>query len=175
MTGLQSVTESPGTWTLDPARSSLRFINKTLWGLVPVKGEFTDVSGQGDVAANGAVSGHVEARVASLRTGIGKRDEHLRAADFFDAEAHPTVRVVVSGAEPTGATTADLRADITVRGTTRPLPLAATVERLDEATVRVSTQTSINRTSFGVGGNPLGMLPTTTKLAADLVFIKAGS
>lgn len=174
MTVLQAVTENPGTWTLDAARSTLRFANKTMWGLVNVKGEFTDVSGHGEIAPNGAVSGQVEARVASLRTGIGKRDEHLRTADFFDAQAHPTLRVVVTGAEPTGAATSDLRAEITVRGTTKPLPLAVTVDRLGDGAVRVTAQTTVDRTAFGVGGNPLGMLPTTTTLAADLVFTHEG-
>ncbi len=170
MTVLQSLTETPGIWTLDPARSTLRFSNKTFWGLVNVKGEFTDVSGQGEIAPNGAVSGHLEVPVASLRTGIGKRDHHLRSADFFDADAHPTLRVVVTGAEPTDTDAVDLRAEITVRGTTAPLPLTAALDRVGDDAVRVTAQTTVDRTRFGVGGTQLGMLPVTTTLTADLVF-----
>ncbi|WP_328352858.1 YceI family protein [Mycobacterium sp. NBC_00419] len=173
MTVLQGLIESPGTWTVAPARSTVRFTNKTLWGLVPVNGEFTDVSGHGEIAANGAVSGRIDIRVASLKTGIGKRDEHLRADDFFAAGAHPEITVVVTAVEPTGERTADLRADLTVRGTTETLTLPATLERLGDDAVRVSTKTALDRTRFGVGGNPLGMLPTTTTLSADLVFTKA--
>ena len=35
---------------------------------------------------------------SSLNTGNDKRDEHLRSADFFDTERHPTVRFVSSSA-----------------------------------------------------------------------------
>ncbi len=66
-----------------PARSSVRFKNKTLWGLVPVNGEFTDVSGDGQITAKGTVFGRVDIRAASVRTGIGKRDEHLRSAGLL--------------------------------------------------------------------------------------------
>ena len=110
-----------------PARSSVRFKNKTFWGLATVTGEFTEVRGAGQVTANGAVSGELVIGAASLKTGIGKRDEHLRSADFFDVENHPVIRVEVTGA---GAHRRDrhLRATLTVRGTTEPLPLPVTVK-----------------------------------------------
>ena len=59
---------STGTWTLVPGRSSFTFSNKTLWGLVPVNGRFTDVTGQGQIAADGQVSGRIQLRVASVKT-----------------------------------------------------------------------------------------------------------
>ena len=72
----------------------MRFKNKTLWGLVPVNGEFTDVSGDGHITAKGAVFGRVDVRAASLRTGIGKRDEHLRSPDFFDVKKYPEISMM---------------------------------------------------------------------------------
>ena len=69
MTALQSLLADPataGVWNLVPARSSVRFRNKTLWGLVPVNGEFTDVSGDGQITAKGAVFGRVDVRAASV-------------------------------------------------------------------------------------------------------------
>ncbi|AQT81129.1 hypothetical protein B1R94_20520 [Mycolicibacterium litorale] len=176
MTTLQSLLDDPtfaGTWTLVPARSSVRFKNKTFWGLVPVNGEFTDVSGSGQITANGGVVGQVEIRAGSLSTGIGKRDEHLRSADFFDTEAHPEIRVEVTGAQPTGTDSVDLNATLTVRGTTAPLPLTATISRLGDGNVQVSTRTTVDRTKLGVSGNMVGMIPATTTLLADLVFAKA--
>ena len=175
MTALQSLLADPataGVWNLVPARSSVRFRNKTLWGLVPVNGEFTDISGDGQITAKGAVFGRVDVRAASVRTGIKKRDEHLRSPDFFDSEAHPEISVVVTDVTPTGEGAADLRAELTVRGNTHPVPLAATIERAGDGTVRISTQTTVDRTAFGVSGNMAGMMPTTTTLIADLVFAK---
>jgi polyisoprenoid-binding protein YceI len=161
-----------GVWNLVPARSSVRFRNKTLWGLVPVNGEFTDVSGDGQITAKGTVFGRVDVRAASLRTGIGKRDEHLRSPDFFDVEKYPEISIVVTDVTATGERTADLRAELTVRGATHPLPLSATVDH-DGDTVRISAQTTVDRTAFGVSGNMVGMMPTMTTLIADLLFAKA--
>ena len=102
MSALQALLDDPntaGSWQLVPARSSVRFKNKTFWGLVTVTGEFTDVRGAGQITANGAVSGGLDIRASSLKTGIRKRDEHLRSADFFDVEKHPEIRVEVTGRE----------------------------------------------------------------------------
>lgn len=176
MTTLQSLLADPavaGVWNLVPARSSVRFKNKTLWGLVPVNGEFTEVSGDGQITAKGAVFGRVDVRAASLRTGISKRDEHLRSPDFFDAEKYPDISVVVTDVSATGEHTADLRTEVTVRGTTKPLPLSATVEPVADGIVRVTAQTTVDRTQFGVSGNMVGMIPATTTVFADLVFQKA--
>ena len=161
-----------GVWNLVPARSSVRFKNKTMWGLMSVNGEFTDVSGDGQITAKGAVFGRVDVRAASLRTGIGKRDEHRRSPDFFDVEKYPEISIVVTDVTATGERTADLRAELTVRGTTRPLPLSATVDH-DGDTVRISAQTTVDRSAFGVSGNMVGMVGATTTLIADLVFAKA--
>jgi polyisoprenoid-binding protein YceI len=161
-----------GVWNLVPAQSSVRFKNKTLWGLVPVNGEFTDVSGDGQITAKGAVFGRVDVRAASLRTGIAKRDENLRSHDFFDVEKYPEISIVVTDVTATGERTADLRAELTVRGTTHPLPLSATVDHAGD-TVRISAQTTFDRTAFGVSGNMVGMMPSTTTLIADLFFAKA--
>ena len=59
-----------------------------------------------------------------------------------------------------------------MRGNTRPVPLSATIEHAGDGTVRISTQTTVDRTAFGVSGNMAGMMPTTTTLIADLVFAK---
>ncbi|TGD87130.1 YceI family protein [Mycolicibacterium sp. CH28] len=175
MTALQALLDDPttaGAWNLVPARSSVRFKNKTFWGLVTVNGEFTEVSGDGQITAKGAVFGRLEIQASSLSTGIGKRDEHLLSPDFFDAKTHPEISVEVTGLQPTGENTADLRATLTVRGTTRPLPLPVTVGRLGDGTIELSARTSIDRTALGVSGNMIGMMPATTMLLAQLVFAK---
>lgn len=173
---VQSVLADPSTtghWTLAPERSSVRFANKTLWGLVTVSGHFAELSGEGEIGARGAVSGRLSIRAASLRTGIAKRDEHLRSIDFFDADRFPEIAVEVTGARPVGEHTAELDATLKVRGATLPLPLQATVTRLANDTVHVVAHASVDRTRWGVSGNMLGMLPSTAKLVADTTFVKA--
>ena len=78
------------------------------------------------------------------------RDKHLRSADFFDVEKYPDISVVVTGAEAIGSDTVDLRADLTVKGTTAPVPLHAKVAVLDDGAVRVTAAADINRQDFGV-------------------------
>lgn len=173
MAQLQGLLDDSGNWQLVPARSAVRFKNKTFWGLATVTGEFTEVRGAGQIAANGTVSGGLVIGAASLKTGIRKRDEHLRSADFFDVEEHPTIRVEVTGLEPTGANTATLQATLTVRGDTQPLPLSVTVDLLGDGTVQLTARTTIDRTTLGVSGNMAGMMPATTTLLADVVFARA--
>jgi polyisoprenoid-binding protein YceI len=54
-----------GEWLLDPRKSSIRLKTKIM-GLVPVKGVFREVSGNGTVSADGKVSGTVPVAAASI-------------------------------------------------------------------------------------------------------------
>jgi len=60
-----------GTWTLDPARSSVELRSKSMWGLAPVKGSFREVAGTGTVSPDGQVSGTVTVAAASVDTKLG--------------------------------------------------------------------------------------------------------
>lgn len=173
MSAIQALLADPSTagqWQLVPAQSSVRFKNKTFWGLATVTGEFTDVRGAGQITANGAVSGGLVIGAASLKTGIRKRDDHLRSADFFEVENHPVISIEVHGATVTGADTLDLDATLTVKRTARRLALPATVKLLGDGAVRITTKAEISRKDFGVDGNMAGMIPDATRLEGDAVF-----
>lgn len=161
--------DATGTWTLVPERSSVRFTNKTLWGLVNVNGRFTEFSGTGQVDSDGSVSGRMVIDAASVRTGIGKRDEHLRSGDFFDTDTSPQITVELTGGRDT-----DLQATLTIRGTTLPLPLSVELARPDAHTVTIAARSEVDRTRWGVSGNMFGMMPAATALAVDAVFVKSG-
>ena len=92
--------------------------------------------------------GRVDIRADSLHTGIKMRDRHLRSADFLDVEKFPDISVVVTAAEPSGDDGARLRASLTVKGTTLPIELPATVRVLGDDTIRVSAQTTVDRSAF---------------------------
>jgi hypothetical protein len=139
-----------------------------MWGLVPVNGRFTEFSGEGQVAAGGAVSGRLQIRADSVNTGIKKRDEHLHSADFFDTENFPDITVEVSGVASNG----DLNATLRVRGTTLPIPLIATVTPQGDGTVQLTARTTVDRTRWGISGNTMGMIPSATTLIAEAVFSK---
>ncbi|MED5812226.1 YceI family protein [Mycolicibacterium sp. 050232] len=163
------LTASAGNWTLAPDRSKITFRNKTLWGLATVTGQFTEFHGEGSAGAG--VSGRVVIEAASVRTGIGKRDNHLRSADFFDVEAHPDITVQVTGLEPSDPHLR-LTADLTVRGVSKPIELPVDVLALDDGALQLSGQCEVQRDAFGVSGDLLGMVGPTTVLSGELVFTR---
>lgn len=164
---------STGTWTVDTDRSTIAVKTKSMWGLVPVKGRFTEFQGEGQLASPQTVSGRIAINAASLRTGIRKRDDHLHSADFFEAEKFPEITVVVSGADAVDTETVDLRAELTVKGTTRPLTLRTKVTPVGDGGMRLVTKATVNRQDFGVDGNLIGMIGDDSTISGDLVFRQA--
>lgn len=176
MTTVETLLSDPdaaGVWNLVSDRSTVGFKIKNAWGLLNVKGRFTDISGDGQVTGKGAVFGRLDIKVASLNTGIGRRDRHLLSADFFDAERFPQISVVVTAVQPTTGNGADLRANFTIKGVTAPIPLPAAITVLDDGSVKVSTTTQIDRTEFGVDYNQLGVMGRTVTATVDAYFIRA--
>src|SRR5689334_18576829 len=153
---LLSDPSSVGVWTLVPGESTIGFTAKTMWGLVPVKGKFTEFSGDGQITETQTVFGRVDIKAASLSTGIGKRDKDLRGPRFFDVDSYPEISVVVTSAEGIQGDAVDLRATLAVKTTTAPLPLKTKVTVSDDGSVRVTSQTSISRKELGVDGNMIG-------------------
>jgi polyisoprenoid-binding protein YceI len=176
MTSLETLLSEPdtaGVWTLDPERSTIAFTTRSFWGLLQVHGKFTDFSGDGQLTTQAAVFGRLDIRAASLATGNRKRDDHLRSPDFFDVERFPDLSIVVTALQAATGDTAELRATLAVKATTKTLPLPATITVLDANTVRISTKTAIDRTQWDVTGNLLGMVGRTATLTADTVFVKS--
>jgi polyisoprenoid-binding protein YceI len=167
-----------GSWRLEPSRSTVTFRNASFWGLAKVKGTFAKVTGTGSADSADRVSGELVIDAASLDTGIGKRNDHLRSADFFDVEKYPTIEVTVDSVDVPeaglGSTPAAvvLRAHLTIKGVQRSLDLAATASLLDDGAVQIVTQGALNRIDFGVDGNMMGMIGDTTNIEAAAVFLQ---
>jgi polyisoprenoid-binding protein YceI len=173
MAGIQellSTPESTGVWRVVPEQSTIGFKSKSMWGLVPVKGRFKEFSGDGQIGGGQTVFGRIDVKTASLETGIRKRDDHLRSADFFEVEKYPDTSVVVTNAEVVDGDTVELRAQLTVKDTTKPLPLRATITVLGDDTVRLTTEATINRKDFGVDGNLIGMITDKVTVSGEVLF-----
>jgi polyisoprenoid-binding protein YceI len=80
------------TWQLDPAHSSIEFAIKHMM-MTTVRGRFKDAQATltGDRDHPEAVGVEVAIAVASIDTGVGDRDTHLRSADFLDVANHPRI------------------------------------------------------------------------------------
>ncbi|MGV0626196.1 YceI family protein [Mycolicibacter minnesotensis] len=162
-----------GAWALDADQSNIRFENSTMWGALKVRGSFTEFSGGGQVRDAQTVSGRVDIKAASIKTGLSTRDHDLRRSNFFDTDRYPDISVVVTGGQAAGADAVRLEAELTVKGITGPLPLEVEVTPLDDGGIRLTTEATVTRKQFAVEGNFLGMIGNKTKLKASLVFRKA--
>jgi polyisoprenoid-binding protein YceI len=175
MTTVETLLSDPdtaGVWNLDADRSTISFKIKNMWGLISVKGQFTDFSADGQVTGKGAIFGRLDIQAASLHTGIGKRDEHLRSADFFDVERFPDISVVVTAVQPTTGNAADLQATFTIKGVTAPVPLPVRIILLDDGAVRISAKTEVELAQFNLDWNRLGMIGKAATATADVCFVR---
>lgn len=111
-------------WNLDPEHTVALFEVRHMM-VTWVNGRFTSVAGTlvfdpSDVAAS-SVEAEIDA--ASLFTGVERRDNHLRSADFLDAERFPKITFRSTGAEAAGLDHCKVHGDLTIRGVTRPVTL----------------------------------------------------
>ena len=96
--------------------------------------------------------------VASVHTREEKRDAHLRSADFFDAEAFPTMTFVSAGVKRRGDGL-EVTGALTIRGTTKDVLLAVdeiTSEHGDpwgNRRIGATARTKIKRSDFGMTWN----------------------
>ena len=80
------------TWQLDATHSSVQFAVKHMM-MTTVRGHFKEVqaTATGDRDHPEQAGVEVAIAVASIDTGVGDRDTHLRSPDFFDAERFPQI------------------------------------------------------------------------------------
>src|SRR5690606_38484276 len=80
------------TWKGDPAHSRLGFAITHL-GISEITGEFDkfDVTVTADEDDFSDAVFDLSVDVASINTGVEKRDNHLRSPDFFEVKSHPTM------------------------------------------------------------------------------------
>src|SRR5262249_17423544 len=121
---------APGAWVLDVSQSDFEFRVKHFWGLMTVRGHFTQVEGQAEVDDYGAVSATVRIAATSLDTRQQQRDKHLRSAEFFHVEKHPAVTFSTRTVTTLSAGRVRVEGDLMAAGHTRPLTFEA---RLTEA------------------------------------------
>ncbi|TQV83416.1 YceI family protein [Denitrobaculum tricleocarpae] len=160
-------------YKIDPTHSFIEFKTKHL-GMSWLSGRFNTIDGTMfyDPAA-GAAAQKVELTIdtASLDTNHAERDKHLRSADFFDVEKHPTATFVSTGydGDENGGT---LSGDLTLLGVTKPISFEIT--KLGEGDdpwggYRAGFEGSytLARKDFGMGYN-LG--PAAENVVVDLMI-----
>lgn len=178
-----SLTSLPaGTWNVDPSHSVVEFSVKHM-GIATVKGQFNEFEGSLVVGDDGDVSASGTVQVASIDTREAQRDDHLRSADFFDAENHPQLTFASKRVTATGDGEFAIVGDLTMRGVTREVELKATVEGTDEdpwgnQRLALSVTGEVNRSDYGMKFNQaLGsgnmLVSDKVKIAIDISAVKA--
>lgn len=144
------------TWALDLAHSQIQFSAKHM-GISTVRGTFDQFEGTIE-EVNGQVRAvNVDIDVASLNTGSGQRDGHLKSGDFFDVENFPKATFSLTKFDRKGD---DVTAEgsLTIRGTTRPVTLTGEVggpatDPWGNKKVSASLSTKISRKEWGLVWN----------------------
>jgi polyisoprenoid-binding protein YceI len=162
-----------GEWVLDPARSSVRLRNKSLAGLIRVKGVFREVSGTGSITPRGGVSGVLTVAAASIDTRNSRRDAHLRSTDFFDTDRTPDITFAVTDVLASGQG-AEVTGSLSVRGRTRSLSFNAAVSLPADGEIWLDAVTRIDQADFGVTWNARGMLSGNNTVSVNAVFTRRG-
>ncbi|GAA3051634.1 YceI family protein [Streptomyces glomeratus] len=114
----------PGPWTIDPAHSSVGAVAQHL-GISSVHGRFTEFSGRIEIAPDELRKSRVEAVIsaASIDTGNGMRDDHLRSADFLDVGTYPLITYRSTGLTAAGSDRWTVHGELHMRGVVRPVDL----------------------------------------------------
>jgi polyisoprenoid-binding protein YceI len=116
-----------GTWTVDPAHSTVGFSVKHL-GIATVRGRFVQFEGTLEIGDDlSAARAYGTAQVSSINTNEPARDEHLRSADFFGADSNPELRFASTEIRPLDEDTFEIEGDLSMNGITNPVKLTAVV------------------------------------------------
>lgn len=146
-------------WTIDPARSEVRF-TVTKLGFSDVTGVFRESEGEiyYDEARPGASRVQWRVRTASVKTDEPNRDSSLRQPEYFDAERHPWLEFASQSVRALDTDRIEVSGHITMRGVTRPLTFIVRCVQ-SGAAPRFETDFTLDRYDFGItGGTVMGRL-----------------
>lgn len=161
-------------WLVDKVHSEIDFRVRHMM-ISNVKGTFKDIDLVVETNDETFENTKVEfvARAASIDTRNEQRDEHLRSADFLDADNFPTVTFK---AESVNIKDGELKGELTIRGVSKEINL-----KVDFAGVNTdpwgnkkagfSVQGKISRSDFGLNWNTA--LETGGVLVSDEIRIEA--
>jgi polyisoprenoid-binding protein YceI len=139
-----------------------------MWGLMGIKGIFTDVSGDGVLGSDGDATGTVTIAAASIDTKNAKRDTHLKSKDFLSVEDHPDMVVTVSSIRA-GADKVTVEGTLTAVDKTVPLSFPATLA-VTGSTAVLDASITIDRSELGLTWNQMGMVSMKNDITVHFVF-----
>jgi polyisoprenoid-binding protein YceI len=153
--------ETLTTYAIDPAHSRMGFTVRHM-GFARVRGSFEKFEGL--VRMNPEELSTLEAegtvKAESITTSAPDRDTHLRSADFFDVENHPTITFKSTEVRDVSVYSFTIVGELTMRGVTKTVELEGKflgegIDPWGRTRVGFEAATKINRKDFGLNWNAL--------------------
>lgn len=165
-------------WTNDPLHSRLGFVVKHLM-ISQISGRFADFKAvvtttKADYSDAKIV---LTAKVSSIDTDVEARDNHLRSADFFDAEKFPTLTFVSSSIKKVGPKKGIMYGKLTFHGITKDVKLNVvffgmlTNPMNNKTTAGFQVTGVVKRTDYDLGPKfPNAMVSNDIDIVANVEF-----
>jgi polyisoprenoid-binding protein YceI len=162
---VQGQTSSANTrWRLDPTASSAEFRVRHFWGLATVKGRFERLDGYLERDAHQQRQLTLTIDAASVRTGIKRRDKHLRSSDFFETDNYPEIRFRSVSVSDIADDRVRVEGQLEAAGERLAMTLEPTIQQTDDH-VRVDVTTTVDQRQLGMTWSPFAMTRSPVSLA----------
>ena len=162
-----------GSWSLDAGHSRLGFTVKHM--------EISETVGQFDkfdvkiTTPNTDFSDatiELTAEAKTVNTYLSMRDDHLRSADFFDVEKHPTITFKSTSVKKAKGNNYVIKGNFTMHGVTKTVVLAGvhngtTKNRAGADLAGLKISGLIKRSEYGVG------VTMPNSVVADEIYLNA--
>lgn len=161
------------TYDLDPAHTTISFSARHMV-ISNVAGKFEKFTGSFDMDGKGVLTKVAATmEVASINTGVAKRDNHLKSPDFFDAGKFPTITFVSKKITHKG-NNYTVVGDMTIKNVTKSVTLTGellgtAVGFEGEHRAGFHAEGKVNRKDFGVNFN--AVLETGGLVVSDEIKI----
>lgn len=152
------VNAQTGKWNNDKAHTRIGFEVKH-GGVSFVSGYFGDFDISVDAAGKKLQDTQIDVTIktSSINTGIDARDNHLRSADFFEADTYPVMTFKSTRFVPKSKNKGKIYGNLTIKGVTKPIVLNAVL--IDKVTNPKDNKTTagfrltgiVKRTDYGFG------------------------
>lgn len=165
-------------WKVDVAHSEIGFKVKHMM-ISTVSGSFNEFAASIETDNDNFKNGNFTftGKIASIETKNKDRNEHLKSADFFDAETYPELEFQSKSFD--GET---MIGDLTIKNTTKEIAIDVTFNGIaqdpyGQTKAGFEGSTDISRKDFGLNWNSVTeagsiVVSDRVKLILDLQFIK---
>lgn len=146
-------------YQIDPTHTATVF-TWNHFGFSTPSANFSNIQGTINVDNEKPANSSVDVTIPleSLNTNVKALDEHLKKADFFDAEKYPNITFKSTKVQALGKNKYKITGNLTVKDVTKPVVLDAVLNKQGEhpmtqaQSIGFNATTSFDRSAFNVGG-----------------------